>query len=64
MDIFLFTMILGRINKAVYLRLFEHADTRKHDYEHSCSSVRVFLSNLAYLAYLAQFFYILSAINE
>jgi len=30
------------INKGVYICLFEHANTRKHVYEHSCSSVRVF----------------------
>ena len=46
-----------RINKGVYLCLFGHANTRKHVYEHSCSSVRVFLSILAHLAHLAQSFF-------
>ena len=41
---------LSRINKRVYLCLFEHANTRKHVHEHSGSSVRVFLSILAHLA--------------
>jgi len=45
--------------------LFEHANTRKHVYEHSCSSVRVFLSILAHLAHLAQFFFlILNIMNK
>ena len=47
-------MILCRIKKGVYLCLLEHANTKKHVYEHSCSSVRAFLSNLAHLAHLAQ----------
>ena len=46
-------MILCRINKKVYLYLFEHANTRKHVYEHSCSSVKVFFCILAHLAHLA-----------
>ena len=54
---FLFSMISSRINKEVYWCLFEHANTRKHVYEHSCSSVRVFLSILAHLAHSAQFFF-------
>ena len=64
---FHFLMILCRIMKGVYLSLFEHANTRKHVYEHSCSSVRVFLSILilAHLAHLAQSFFLISnAINE
>ena len=45
--------------------LFEHPNTRKHAYEHSCSSVRVILSILAHLAHLAQFFFlILNGINR
>ena len=51
---FFFFMILSRINKGVYLSLFEHANTRKYVYEHNCLSVRVFLSILAHLAHLAQ----------
>ena len=43
-------MILSRINKGVYLCLSEHANTSKCIYEHNCSSMRVFLSILAYLA--------------
>ena len=50
---FQFIMVLSGINEEVYLFLFEHANTRKHVYEQSCSSVRVFLSNLAHLAHLA-----------
>ena len=58
-------MILNRINKRVYLCLLEHANTRKHVYEHSCSTVRVFLSILAHLAHFAQSFFLISnAINE
>ena len=38
----------------MYVRLFEHANTRKHVYEHNCSFMRVFLSILAHLAHLAQ----------
>ena len=61
---FRFFMTLCRINKGVYLCLFGHANTRKHVYEHSCSSVRVFLSILAHLAHLAQsFFLILNGID-
>ena len=37
--------------------MFEHANTRKHVFEHSCSSVRMFLSILAHLAHLAQSFF-------
>ena len=49
----------------MYLSLFEHANTRKHVYEHSCSSVRVFSSIPAHLAHLAQSFsLILNAINK
>ena len=40
----------------VFWYLSEHANTRKHVNEYSCSSVRVFLSILAHLAYLAQYF--------
>ena len=36
--------------------MFEHANIKKHVYEHSCLSVRVFLSISAYLAYLAKSF--------
>ena len=54
---FRFIMILSRINKVVYLCLFEYANTRKHVYEHSCSSVRVFWRILAHLAHLAQFLF-------
>ena len=62
---FRFFMILNRINKGVYLSFFEHANTWKHVYEHSCSSMRVFCSILAHLAHLAQFFFlILNATNE
>ena len=39
-----------------------HANTRKHVSEHSCSSVRVFLSVLAHLAQF--FFLILNGINK
>ena len=60
-----FFMILSRINRGVYLSLFEHANTRKHVYEHNCSSVRVFFSILAHLAHLAQFFFlILNVMNR
>ena len=41
------------INKEVYLCLFGYANTRKHVYEYSCSSVKVFFSILAQLAHLA-----------
>ena len=45
--------------------LSEHANTKKHVSEHSCSSVRVFFSILAHLAHLAQsFFLILNGINK
>ena len=65
LNFFRFFMILSRIKKGVYLCLFEHANTRKHVYEHSCSSVRVFWWILAHLAHLAQFLYfILNVINE
>ena len=65
LNFFRFFMILCRINKGVYLCLFGHANTRKHVYEHSCLSVRVFLSILAHLAHLAQFFFLISnVINE
>ena len=65
MKFFWFFTILCRINKRVYLCLFEHANTRKHVYEHSCSTVRVFLSILAHLAHFAQSFFLISnAINE
>ena len=40
--------------------MFEHANTRKHVYEHSCSSGRVLssiLAHLAHSAYLAQSFF-------
>ena len=47
-------MILCRINKGVYLWLLEHANSKKHVYEHSCASVGAFLSILAHLAHLAQ----------
>ena len=58
-------MISSFTNKGVYLYLFEHANTRKHVYEHSCSSMRVSLSILAHLAHLAQFFFLIqNAINE
>ena len=49
-------MILCRIDKGVYLSLVDHANTRKHVYEHSCSCVGVILSILAHLTHLAQFF--------
>ena len=62
---FRFFMILSKIKKRVYLCLFEHANTRKHAYEHSCSSVRVILSISAHSAHLAQFFFLVSkAISE
>ena len=38
------------------LCLLEHANTKKDVYEHSCSSVRAFLSILAHSAHLACFF--------
>ena len=58
-------MILSKINKGVYLSLFKHANTRKHVYEYSCLSVRVFMSILAHLAHFAQSFFLIStAINE
>ena len=41
---------------------FKHANTRKHVSEHSCSSVRVFLSILAHLA--QSFVLILNGINR
>ena len=50
-------MISFRINKGVYLCLFEHATTRRYVYEHSCSSLMAFLSILAHSAHLAQFSY-------
>ena len=56
-DFFLFYYDLCRINKEVYLYLFEHANTKRNIYEHSCSSVEVFLSILAQLAHFAQFFF-------
>ena len=62
-NFFYFFMILCWINKGVYLCLFEHANTRKHVYEHSCSSVRVFLSILAHLPYLVKSFLTLNVIN-
>ena len=37
--------------------MFEHANTRKHVSEQSCSSVRVFLSILAHLAHFAHLAY-------
>ena len=40
----------------MYLCLLEHANTKKDVYEHSCSSVRAFLSILAHSAHLACFF--------
>ena len=40
--------------------MFKQANTRKHVSEHSCSSVRVFLSILAHLAHLAQSFFLIS----
>ena len=49
-------MILCRINKEVSMCFFEYANTRKHVYEHRCSSVGAFLSILAHLAHLAQSF--------
>ena len=61
-------MILSRISKGVYLSLFEHANTSKHVHEHSCSSVKEFLSISAHLAHLAHLahsvFLIKNAINE
>ena len=56
-------MILSRINIRVYLCLFEHANIRKHVYEHSCSPVRVFWRILAHLAHLAQYFFIFNVTN-
>ena len=53
---FFFFMISFRINKGVYLCLFELATTRRYDYEHNCSSLMAFLSILSHLAHLAQFF--------
>ena len=53
-EFFQLFMILSRINKGMYLCLFEHENTRELVYEDSCSSVRVFLSILAHLAHLAQ----------
>ena len=47
---FRFFLSFSMINEGVYLSLFEHTNTRKHVYKHNCSSVRVFLSNLAHLA--------------
>ena len=45
--------------------MFKQADTEKHISEHNCSFVRVFLSILAHLAHLAQFFFmIFNAINK
>ena len=55
--IFRFFMIFSRIKIGAYLGLLEHAITRKHVYEHSCSFVRVFLSILAHLADIAQSFF-------
>ena len=54
-----FFLILSMINKGVYFSLFEHTNTRKHIYEHNCSSVRVFWSILAHLAPLAQFVFLI-----
>ena len=53
LNFFRFFLILSRINEGVYLSLLEHANTRKHVYEHSCSCVGAFLSILAHLAHLA-----------
>ena len=58
LNFFRLIMILSRISKRVYLCLFEYANTRKHVYEHSCSSMRVCWSILAHLAHLAQFFFL------
>ena len=45
--------------------MFKKADTKKHISEHNCSSVRVFLSILAHLAHLAQFFFLIfNGINK
>ena len=41
-------MILNRIIKGAYSWLSEHAKTRKHAYELSCSSVRVCMTILAH----------------
>ena len=57
-------MILCMINKGVYLCLFEHANTRKHIYGHSGSSVRVFLSIFAHLAHLPQCFFLNAMIDK
>ena len=49
----------------MFLYMSEHANTKKHVSEHSCSSVRVFLSILAHLAHLAQtFVVILNGMNK
>ena len=37
--------------------MLKQADTKKHVSEHKCFSVWVFLSILAHLAHLAQFFF-------
>ena len=59
-------MILCRINKGVYLCLFEHANARKHVYEYSCSSVRVFLNiySSSFSSFSCLFFLIWNAINK
>ena len=45
-ELFFIFMISSRINKGVHLSLLEHANTRNHVYEHSCSS-EVFFENFS-----------------
>ena len=45
--------------------MFQYVNTKKHVSEHSCSSIRVFLSILAYSAHFAfVFFSISNGINK
>ena len=57
-----FFLISNAINELIFWYIFKQADTKKHVTdvsEHKCSSVRVFLSILAHLAHLTQFFFLI-----
>ena len=61
MNFFLNALWFSKINKGVYLSLFEHANTRKHVYE-LIWAVGVVLSFLAHIT--QSFFLMLNAMNE
>ena len=61
---FQFFFILCRINTRVCLSLFEQANTRKHIFKHSCSSVRVISSILAHLAQSFFFWFQIKKISK